>query len=98
MIKIAKNIIPKQKQVVSYLKKHGVVKAGVFGSYARGEQKKRSDIDILVKVERGTSLLDIAGFELDLEDIVQKKIDLLTYGAIHPYVKDIILQDEVPIL
>jgi len=98
MIKISKNIIPRQREVVAYLRKQGVLKASVFGSFARGEQKKRSDIDILVKVRRGTSLLDLAGFELDLEDIVKRKVDLLTYGAIHPYIKDTILQDEVSIL
>jgi hypothetical protein len=98
VIKISKNIIPKQQEVVKYLKKQGVLKAGVFGSYARGEQKKRSDIDILVKVKRGTSLFDLVGYEMDLEKIVKRKVDLLTYAAIHPYVKDTILQDEIPIL
>lgn len=42
MIKIAKNIIPKQKIVVRYLKKQGILKAGIFGSFARGEQKKEA--------------------------------------------------------
>ena len=99
MIKISKdNIIPRQKEVVRYLKKHGITKASVFGSYARRDQKKRSDIDILVKVKNGTSLLDLAGFELDLEDIMKRKVDLLTYDAIHPYVKDEILKDEIFIL
>jgi predicted nucleotidyltransferase len=51
-----------------------------------------------VKVKRGTSLFDLVGYEMDLEKIVKRKVDLLTYAAIHPYVKDTILQDEIPIL
>lgn len=98
MIKIAKNIIPKQKIVVRYLKKQGILKAGIFGSFARGEQKKRSDVDILVKVKRGTSLLDLIGYERELKDILGRKVDLLTYNAIHPLLKECILNGEVALL
>ncbi len=99
MIKRSKNnIIPKQKQVVSYLRKQGIVKAGVFGSFARGESKKRSDVDILVKVKSGTSLFDLIGYERDLESIIQRKVDLLTYDSIHYLVKEYILKDEVALI
>ncbi|VAW16935.1 hypothetical protein MNBD_BACTEROID05-1051 [hydrothermal vent metagenome] len=98
MIKIAKNIIPKQKIVIRYLKKQGVLKAGVFGSFSRGEQKKRSDVDILVKVKRGTSLLDLIGYERELEEIMGYKVDLITYNQIHPLLKEQILNDEVSLL
>lgn len=98
MIKISNNIIPKQKEVVNYLKKNGIVKAGVFGSYARQENKKKSDIDLLVKVRSGTSLFDIIGYEMDLEKILDMKVDLLTYDSLHPLIRKQILKEEVQIL
>jgi predicted nucleotidyltransferase len=85
--------------IVRILKKNGVVKAGIFGSYARGEQKKKSDIDILIKVKRKKfSLLDLVGLELELKKALKRKVDLLTYECIHPLLKDRILNEEVRII
>lgn len=83
--------------IVSTLKKNGVVKAGIFGSYARGDQKKNSDIDILVKLSKPLGFR-FAGIELELEDKLKKKVDLLTYNSIHPRLKKRILQEEVRII
>ena len=81
------------------LKKNGVVKAGIFGSYARGEQKKRSDIDILIKVRRKKfSLLDLIGLEMELEQKLGKKVDLLTNKGINQHLKENILKEEVRII
>lgn len=88
-----KKIKPKIKNV---LKKHGVARAGIFGSYARGEQKKNSDVDILVKFD--DSLLTLVGIEMELEKVLKKKVDLLTYGGIHPLLKKRILKEEVRII
>ena len=67
-----------RRKVVPILKKYGVVKAGIFGSYARGEQKKRSDVDILIKFKRAKSLLEVVGLELELKKKIRRKVDLLT--------------------
>jgi len=83
--------------IVKTLKKNGIVKAGIFGSYARGEAKKNSDIDILVKLSRPLGF-SFAGIELELEEKLKKKVDLLTYNSIHPRLKKRILQDEVRII
>lgn len=83
------------KVIVPLLKKNGVVKAGIFGSFARGEEKKRSDIDILVKFKGRKSLFDLARIELNLEKKVRRKVDLLTYNSIHPLLKERILKEEV---
>ena len=87
-----------RRKVVPILKKYGVVKAGIFGSYARGEQKKRSDVDILIKFKRAKSLLEAVGFEIDLKKKIRREVDLLTYGAISPYLKKRILKEEVAII
>jgi predicted nucleotidyltransferase len=86
------------KIVVPILKKNGVVKAGIFGSYARGEAKKRSDVDILIKQKGKKSLLDLVHLQFQLEDKLKKKVDLLDYSAIHRYVKEGILNEEVRII
>mgnify|MGYP001582753011 CR=1 FL=1 len=87
------------KIAVPILKRNGVVKAGIFGSYARREAKKRSDIDMLIKVKgRKFSLFDLVGLQQELEGRLGKKVDLLTYKGLSPYLKDYILKDEVKIL
>ncbi len=86
------------KIAVPILKKNDVVRAGIFGSYARGEAKKRSDIDMLVKLKGRKSLLDVVRLERRLKEVLGKKVDLLTYGSISPYLKDKILGEEVRII
>ena len=87
-----------QKKIIPILKKNNVVRAGIFGSYARGEAKKRSDIDILIEIKKDVSLLDIIGIELKLKKILNRKVDLIEYSSIYPLLKDRILNEEVRIL
>ncbi len=92
-----KNIKEIKSKIVKVLKKNKVVRAGIFGSYARGEQKKNSDIDILIKYPKGLGF-GFAGIELELEDKLKKKVDLLTYNSIHPLLKERILKEEIRII
>ncbi len=85
-----------KKKIIKVLKENGIVKAGIFGSYARGEQKKNSDIDILV--EFNGSLLDLVGLEMELKKVLKKRVDLLTYGGINHLLKKRILNEEIRIL
>ncbi len=88
-----------KSKIIDILKKNKVVRAGIFGSFVRGEQKKDSDVDILIEVEgRKFSLLDLIGLEMELERKLGKKVDLLTYKGINPHLKKYILKDEVRIL
>jgi len=86
-----------KKKIVPILKRQDVIKAAVFGSYARGEAKKNSDIDLLVKFKGPKGLLDVVGLEFELEDKVGKKFDLVEYQCVHPRMKKSILEDEVVI-
>ena len=83
------------KRIDKVLSKHGAKKIAVFGSYARGEQKKNSDIDIIVEFYEGKSLLDIVGIELELEEKIGINVDLLTEKSISPYLIDRIKKDMV---
>lgn len=64
------------------LEEENVVKAEVFGSYARGEQSKESDIDFLVEFEGDKTLIDIANLRKELERALSKKVDVLTYNSV----------------
>jgi hypothetical protein len=85
-------------KIAPLLKKEGVTRASIFGSYARGEQKKSSDIDILIEVKKGTGLFKFVGIKQELEKKLGKKVDLLTYKSIHPLLKDEIFRDEKRII
>lgn len=85
-------------KIVGTLKKYGVKKAGIFGSFVRGEQKKGSDIDILIMPPKSMSLIDFVGVKLELEDNLKNKIDLVSYRGIHPLLKKQILKEEVKII
>ena len=82
------------------LKRHDVKRAAVFGSYARGDQKKKSDIDILIeyKNDNDKSLLDFVGLKLELEKKLGKKVDLVEYCAIRPRIKNKVLDEQLSIL
>lgn len=91
------NLNQLKTKIIPILKHNKVVKAGIFGSYARGEQKKNSDIDILIQPPKGIGF-GFVGIQLELESKLKKKIDLLSYGAIHPLLKKRILDEEIKIL
>ena len=77
------------------LQKFGVTKAALFGSVVRGNATEESDIDILVEFERGRSLLDLAGLKLELERLLGRNVDVVTYRSIHPLLKERILREQV---
>lgn len=85
------------KKITQVLKKHHIKKAGLFGSYAKGSYSKSSDIDILVELDKRLSLLDFIRIKLELEDVLQKKIDLVEYSSIKPLLKDKIINEEIRI-
>jgi predicted nucleotidyltransferase len=79
------------------LEKYGVRKAALFGSIVREEATEESDIDLLVEFEEGRSLLDLAGLKLELEGLLNRKVDVVTYRSLHPLLRDIILSEQVVI-
>ena len=83
-----------KEKISSELEKQGIIKAAVFGSFARKESKKDSDIDLLVDFKDKKTLLDLIGLQFILEKKLGKKVDILTYGSINPLLKDSILKDQ----
>ncbi len=87
-----------RKIAVPILKRNNVIKAGIFGSYARADQRKKSDIDILVKTSKGMSLLGFSHLKSELEDALKKKVDLVEYDTIKLPIRSRILDEEVRLL
>lgn len=87
-----------KKKIISVLRRHGVVRAAIFGSFAKGISKAGSDLDILVEFEGEKSLLDLVALQLELEDVLGREVDVLTYRSLHPRIKERVLQDQVAIL
>ena len=81
----------------SQLAEYKVKELRIFGSYVRGEQKSSSDIDILVKFDRGASLFDLVGLGNYLEEKLRKKIDVVSEGGIRTELREHILKEAVKV-
>jgi len=86
-------ITPFDKTIIDFMSRHGVTQVAVFGSYARGEARPDSDLDLLVRFSEQKSLLGVIRLERELSELLGVKIDLLTEQAISPYLVDRIRQE-----
>jgi len=85
-----------KKQVKPILEKHHIKKASLFGSLARGEEKKNSDADFLVQFPLNYGgLFAMARLKRDLEKTLKRKVDLSTYKAINPLIRKHINKDKI---
>jgi predicted nucleotidyltransferase len=74
---------------------HGAEDVRVFGSIARGDAGPGSDVDILINLEPGRSLLDIVAIKQDLEDLLGCKVDVVTEAALSPYIREQVLKESI---
>ena len=88
------NIISKLQ---AFFPVYPVEKAWVFGSYSRGEETRKSDIDIMVRFDKEAriSLFDYVGIKNDLEDLFHKKIDSVEEGQLRPWAQESAEQDKI---
>lgn len=91
-------IIEIREKILNALKQNDVKRASLFGSVVRGELSDESDIDVLVEFKGKKSLLDLVGLKLELEEMLKRKVDVLTYNSLHPLLKDRILREQEVIL
>jgi predicted nucleotidyltransferase len=87
-----------REKVSASMRRRGVVRAGIFGSVARGEAGEGSDVDFLVELEKGRTLVDLAGLRLDLCDLLGRDVDVATANSLHPKLRERILSELVPLL
>jgi|SRR3989344_4759863 len=87
------NIELVKKKITPILTRNNVEFAGVFGSYARGSAKRKSDIDMVVRFSTPKTLFDLAGIQQELTKALGKKVDLGTEKSIHPYLRPNVAKD-----
>ncbi len=87
----------RREEILRLAARHGAYNVRIFGSVARGEARSESDLDLLVSMEKGRSLLDLIGFCQDIEDLFGCKVDVVTDGGLSPYLKDRIMAEAVPL-
>lgn len=92
------NIEQIKNKALPILKNADVIRSSIFGSYARGDMVKESDLDILVEFKGKKNLLDLVGLQLALEKALEKKVDVLTYRSLYPPLREIIEKEQVKIL
>ena len=80
------------------LQKYNIKKAALFGSVVRGDATPTSDIDMVIAPPPRFSLFDLAGLKVDLEDVLERPVDVVEYESIKPLIKDSILKHEHPFL
>jgi uncharacterized protein len=87
----------KRNDILRLAAEHGARHVRVFGSAARGEAGPTSDIDFLVRMDPGRSLLDLIELGQELESILHRKVDILTDEGLSPYLRQRILDEAVPL-
>lgn len=85
------------QSIIPFLESNDVEFAGVFGSFAKGEADKDSDVDLLVRFKEPKSLLKIVGLEIELSKILGRKVDLFTERALCPHIKESVLSTLQPL-
>ncbi len=87
----------KRGDILRIASQHGAREVRVFGSVARGEARGDSDLDILVEFEPGRNLLDHVALSQDLEQLLGRRVDVVTANALHWYVRDSVIRQAVPL-
>ena len=87
----------KREAILGLAARHGARSVRVFGSVARGEAQPDSDIDFLVEMGEGRSLLDLVALGQDLEELLGRKVEVVEPEGLHWFIRDRVLQEAVPL-
>jgi len=88
-----KALATRRTEILEAAARHGARNVRVFGSVARGDDRPGSDIDLLVGVEPGRTLLDVIGLEQELQELLGCRVEVLTEGGLSPYLQQRILEE-----
>ena len=86
-----------RESILQIAAKYGAGNVRIFGSTIHGTQAEHSDIDLLVNLEEGRSLLDQVGLKQELEQLLGRSVDVVVEGGISPYLEERILSEAVPL-
>ena len=86
-----------RRQILELARKRGVLSVSVFGSIAKGDEGRDSDIDLLAEPEPYCSLLDLISLKHDIEDLTGRKVDVVSRKGLSPYLADQIIKESIPL-
>lgn len=90
------SLIESRRELILRLaREHGVTHVRVFGSMARGDAHAESDVDLLVDLEEGRTLLDLGALLMGLQDLLHRKVEVLTEPALHRRIRDRVLREAI---
>jgi len=95
--KVQRLLTEKHDEILRMAARHGAKNIRVFGSVARGDADAASDVDVLVDMEPGRSLLDMGGLLMDLQDLLGCSVDVVTERGLRPRIRDRVLAEAVPL-
>jgi uncharacterized protein len=87
----------RREEIIRVAAQHGARNVRIFGSVARGEARPDSDVDILVDVDPGRSLLDLGALLVDLEDLLGCDVDVVTEPGLRPRLRQRVIREAVPL-
>ena len=87
----------RRPEILAVAERYGITNVRVFGSVARREAREDSDLDLLVTFAPGTSLLDQAGFQLDLEDLLGCRVEVASDRGLKDRVRETVMREAVPL-
>lgn len=90
-------ILSKREEIFRLAAKHGASNIRVFGSAARDDMRSDSDVDFLVDIEDGRSLLDQVALMLELESVLGRKVDIVEKEGLHRLIRENVLREAVPL-
>ena len=83
------------QQIADYFKTQPVLKAWLFGSFARGEQREDSDVDLLIVPDKMVGLFKLSGMMLDLQELLHVRVDLVTEKGLLPFARETVDRDKI---
>jgi len=87
----------KREEILRIAARHGARNVRLFGSVARGEADAKSDVDVLVDMEPGRSLLDMGGLLMDLQDLLGCRVDVVSERGLRERIRERVLQEAIPL-
>lgn len=94
---VAQEILSKRQDILRLAGRYGARNVRLFGSVARGQAGPQSDVDFLVDMEPGRTLLDLGGLLYDLRELLQRPVDVVTEKGLKDHVRPFVIKDAVPL-
>ena len=94
---IAEILEDKKGLILAAARRYGAYHVRVFGSVVRGEADAESDVDFLVDLEEGRSLFDLGGLLYELQELLGRKVDVVTEQGLHWYIREKVLEEAKPL-